>query len=286
MGLALGRDQAAAEAGSGFLEGFDRGGIGAELHPDRLKGEREAAVPQLALQQIDRLTAPAEAAEDANGFGAVSFGEHRAEGRDDRRWGMAPQGGGADQQCIATADRLQQFFGGGELAVDALDPDAGAGDPLGEGVGDGGGVAVGAGEEQGHREAGAFLGFTPAAVVHQQAAPAFGDGRAMAGGDAADGELIEAVEYCFHLAGHRRHQAVIEVPPVLLGAAAVGFRPVLAAEVGREELAAHQQARGLLEGHQGTGPARGWRGEQVDRVAVRALDAVLAPHHGQGRERR
>ena len=64
---------------------------------------------------------------------------------------MAAEGGRADQDRIAAADRRQQLLRWRELAVDALHPHAGAGDPLGEGIGDGGRVAVGAGKQQCHR---------------------------------------------------------------------------------------------------------------------------------------
>ena len=115
--------------------------------------EGKAAIAQLALQQVDRLAAPAEAAEHPHRLVAVPFGQHRAQGRNDRRGGMAPEGGGADQQGIAGADRGDQLVAGGELAVEALHPHAAAGHPLGQGIGDGGGVAVGAGIQQRDGEA-------------------------------------------------------------------------------------------------------------------------------------
>ena len=49
---------------------------------------------------------------------------------------MAAEGGRADQDRIAAADRRQQLLRWCEFAVDALHPHAGAGNPLGEGIGD------------------------------------------------------------------------------------------------------------------------------------------------------
>ncbi|MFM9102376.1 MAG: hypothetical protein ACKOPS_14045, partial [Cyanobium sp.] len=74
--------------------------------------------------------APAEAAEHAHGLGPIPFGQHGAQGRDDRCGGMASQGGGADQQGITAADRRQQLLRRREFAVDALHPHTGAGDAL------------------------------------------------------------------------------------------------------------------------------------------------------------
>ena len=278
--------QAAAEGGARFLAGFEGGGIGAELHLDRLEGEAEATIPQLAFQQVEGLAAPAEAAEHPHRFGPVAFRQQAAQGRHDRRGGMAPQGGGADQHRITTADRLEQRFRWGELAVDALHAHAGAGHPLGQGIGDGGRVAVGAGEQQRHRQLGPLLRCPPAAVVAEQAAPAFADGGAMAGGDGADRQLVHAVEHHLHLPRHRRHQAVVEVAAVLLGAAAVGLRPGGAAEVGGEELAAHQQAGALLKGHQCPRPAGGGGGVEAEPQAMGQGPAALLLHHIDRRQLR
>ena len=197
---------------------------------------------------------------------------------------MAPEGGGADQHGVALANGLQQFFCRGEFAVDAFHAHAGAGHTLGQAIGDGRGVAIGAGVEQSHGELGALLGFAPAAVVHHQAAPAFGDRRAVARRDRADRQLIDAIEHRFHLPHHGGHQAVVEVAPVFLGAAAVGLRPGVAAEVSGEELAAHQQTAGLLKRHQTAGPAGRGGGQKLDAVAIRPLQLGLAAHHLQRRQ--
>ena len=276
----------AAEGGAGFLNGFEGGRIGAEFHLDRLEGEAEAAIAQLALQQIERFTAPAEAAEHAHRFGAITLREKGAQGRHDRCGCMAPQGGRADQHRIAAADRFEQFFGRGEFAVDALHTYARARHALGQAIGDGGGVAVGTGVEQRHRQLGAFLGFAPAAVVHHQAAPALGNGGAMARSDGADRQFINAIQHRFHLAHHRCHQAVVEVAPVFLGAAAVGFCPVLGAEVSGKELAAHQQAAAVFESHQATGPAGRGGGQQLEAVPIGPLQLKLPAHHLKGGQRR
>ena len=71
--LALFALQLAAQGGAGFLDGFEVGRIGAELHLDRFKGELEAAIAQLALQQIQGFTAPAKAAKDPNRLAAVAL---------------------------------------------------------------------------------------------------------------------------------------------------------------------------------------------------------------------
>ena len=215
-------------------------GVGAEFHLDRLEGEAKAAIAQLAFEQVEGFTAPAEAPEHPHGLGPVAFGQQGAQGRDDRRGRVAAEGRRADQHGIAAADRLEQVLGRGEFTVDALHPHARASDAAGDRIGDGGRVAIGASEQQRHREAGPLLGFAPAAVLQQQTAPALGDGGAMARRNRADRQVIEPVEHRFHLAGHRRHQAVVEVAAVLFVAAAVGFGPVLATEVGGEELAAHE----------------------------------------------
>ena len=97
---------------------------------------------------------------------------------------MTAEGGGANQQGIATLNRLQQRHWLAELAVEAVDAHAGAGNALANGIGDGGGVAVGAGIEQSHFQLRALLGFSPAAVVRQQAAPAVIDGGPIARRDA------------------------------------------------------------------------------------------------------
>ena len=230
----------AAQARARFFAGLERLRVGAEFHLDRLEGEAKAAIAQLAFEQVEGFAAPAEAAEHPHGLGPVAFGQQGAQGGDDRRGRMAPQGGGADQHGIAAADRLEQLVGRGEFTVDALHPHARAGDAAGDRIGDGGRVAIGAGEQQRHREAGPLLGFAPAAVLEQQTAPALGDGGAMARGDRADRQVIEPVEHRFHLAGHGGHQAVVEVAAVLFVAAAVGFGPVLTTQVGGEELATHQ----------------------------------------------
>ena len=285
-------EQASAQGHARFLQGAEGGGIGAEAHPDGIEGEGEAAVPQLGLQQIDRLATPAEAAEHPHRFAPIPLRQHGAEGGDDRGGGMAAEGGGADQQGVAAADRLQPLLRLGEFAVEALHPHTAAGHPAGEGIGDGGGVAVGAGVEQGHREAGAPLALPPAAIVGQQAAPAVADRRAMEGGDGANRQVVEAIEHHVHLAGHRGHQAVVEPAAVLLGAAAVGFREGLDAEGGGEELAAHQQAGALLEGHQGAGPAGGGGGKEPQAQGARQgagdlllddLDGGQGPRRGRFR---
>ena len=279
--------QLTAQGDARFLQGSQGGWIGAELHPDRLEGEAEAAIAELVLQQVDRLAAPAEAAEHPHRFLAISFRQHRAQGRDDRGGGMAPEGGGADQQGIAGADRGDQLLAGGELAVEALHPHTAAGHPLGQGIGDGGGVAVGAGVQQRDGEAGAALALPPAAVIGQQAAPAGGDRRTMARRDRADRQCIEPVHHRLHLAGHRRHQTVVVVAAILLSAAEIGLGEGLAAEVGGEELAAHQQSRALLEGHQAAGPAGRGHRNQGEAVTAGQLAAHLLLHHidrGQGRQ--
>ena len=225
------------KTGAGFFDRLDSGGIGTELHPDRIEGEAKTAIAQLALQQIQRFAAPAKAAKYAHRLGPISFGQHRAQGRHDRGGGMATEGGRANQQRITAADGLDQLIRRGKFAVDTLHPHTGAGHALGQCVGDGGGVAVGTGVEQGHGEAGAFLGLAPAAVIHQQAAPALGNRRAMARRYAANIQLLQPLDDAFHLAGHRRHQAVVEIAAIFFCAAAVGFCPAFGAEMGREELA-------------------------------------------------
>ena len=97
----------------------------------------------------------------------------------------------------------------------------------------------------------------------------------MAGGDGADRQLIEPVDDGFHLAGHRCHQAVVEPAAVLLHPAAVALGPGLAAEVGGEELATHQQAGVLLEGDQGAGPAGGGGRQQAEAMAAAQVAAHL-----------
>ena len=99
---------------------------------------------------------------------------------------MATEGGGADEQCIALLNGLEQGVRFAEFAVEAVDPHAGASDSLADGIGDGSGVSVSAGVQQGHLQLGSLLGFPPAAVVRQQAAPAVVDGRSVARSDAAD----------------------------------------------------------------------------------------------------
>ena len=106
----------------------------------------------------------------------------------------------------------------------------------------------------------------------------------MARRNRADRQLINAIEHRFHLAHHRCHQAVVEVTPVFLGAAAVGLRPGFAAEMGGEELAAHQQAAGLLKRHQAARPAGCWGGQELDVVTIRPLQFSLAADHLQGRQ--
>ncbi|CAI8352216.1 MAG: Uncharacterised protein [Cyanobium sp. ARS6] len=73
--------------------------------------------------------------------------------------------------------------------------------------------------------------------------------------DGADAQFLEALNQQVHLAGHRRHQAVVEMATLLFRAASVGFRPGVRAEVGAEELVAHQESQALFESHQSTGPA-------------------------------
>ena len=90
----------------------------------------------------------------------------------------------------------------------------------------------------------------------------------MAGGNGAQVELFDALNHRLHLAGHRCHQAVVEVAAVFFGAAAVGLGEALAAEVGGEELAADQQAACFLEDHQAIGPARGGCRDQAQGVAI------------------
>ena len=279
--------QLAAQGGARLLERLDAGGIGAELHLDGLEGEAEAPIAQLALQQIEGLPAPAEAAEHAHGLAAVALGQHRAQGRHDRCGRMAAEGGRADQQGIAAADRLDQLLGRGELAIEALHPHAGARHATGQGIGDGGGVAVGAGVQERHRQARAVLALAPAAVVGHQAAPAACDRRPMERRDRADRQVVQLVEHHLHLAGHRRHQAVVEPAAVLLGAAAVGLVVGLGADVGREELAAHQQAGALLKRHQRPRPAGGGRGDQAEAETTgqAAADVLLDDiDGGQGRQ--
>ena len=101
----------------------------------------------------------------------------------------------------------------------------------------------------------------------------------MARCNGADRQTLEPLHHRLHLPCHRGHQAVVEVAAIFLRAAAAGFGPGVAAEVGGEELAAHQQAGALLEGHQAIGPAGCGGGQQGDPVAIGAFDAVLTAHH-------
>merc|ERR1712185_222597 len=89
----LSLQQLPTKAGADFLELLHLGGVGAEFHPDRLESEAEAAIAELGFQQVHSFTAPAEAAEHANGFVAIAFRQKGAQGRDDRGGCMAAQGG-------------------------------------------------------------------------------------------------------------------------------------------------------------------------------------------------
>ena len=79
LGLALLALQLAPQSGAGFLDGLEGRGIGAEFHLDRLKGEAEAAIAQLALEQIEGLTTPAEAAEHPHRLAPITFSEQGAQ---------------------------------------------------------------------------------------------------------------------------------------------------------------------------------------------------------------
>jgi len=70
-----------------------------------------------------------------------------------------------------------------------------------------------------------MLAFAPAAVIIQQAAPAGVDRRTVGRRDGADIEFLESLNKELHLSRHRRHQAVVKVPSLHFGAAAVGLRP-------------------------------------------------------------
>ena len=83
--------QLATEPGAGFFEGSNLRCVGAELHPDGIERKVKTAVTKLVLQQVDGLTAPSKAAKHAHGFTAVSFGEERPQGGDDRRWCMSTE---------------------------------------------------------------------------------------------------------------------------------------------------------------------------------------------------
>ena len=240
--------QLAGQGGAGFFAAFQGGGIGAEFHPNRRKGHLETAIGELAFQQVEGLAAPAKAAKYPHRFLAVAGRQQAAQGRNDGGGRMAAEGGGADQHGITIADRLQQGFAAAEFTVEAVYPHPSPGNPLGDGIGDGGRVAIGTGVEHGHRQAGLLLAFPPAAVITQQTAPAFGDGWPMARGDAADRQFLEAIHHCLHLAGHGRHQAVVVIPAVFFRAAAVAFGVGVGAEMGGKETATHQQAAFVIKG--------------------------------------
>ena len=72
--------EGAAQAGAGFFDGFEGGRVGAEFHLDRFKGKAEAAIAQLAFEQIECFTAPAEAAKHPHRFAAIPFGQQGAQG--------------------------------------------------------------------------------------------------------------------------------------------------------------------------------------------------------------
>ena len=84
----------------------------------------------------------------------------------------------------------------------------------------------------------------------------------MARRNGADVEFFEPFHQGIHLTGHGGHQAVVEVPAFFFGAAAVAFGPAVRAEVGTEELVAHQQAQAFLERQQSARPAGGWGWQQ------------------------
>ena len=106
----------------------------------------------------------------------------------------------------------------------------------------------------------------------------------MARRDGADVEFFEPFHQGIHLTGHGGHQAVVEVPAFFFGAAAVAFGPAVRAEVGTEELVAHQQAQAFLEGQQSAGPAGGWGRQQHQAALMAERKRLLLADHPQGRQ--
>ena len=202
---------------------------------------------------------------------------------------MSPQGGRSDQDRVSGLDAVHQFIGWGEFTVQAVHPDAGAADAARQGIGNGRRVAVGAGKQQGHRQAGGLLTFPPTAVVVQQTAPTGFNRGTVARRDRADVQFLQTLHQRIHLTGHGCHQAVIEMTAFLVGAAAVGLSPLIGAEMGAEELVAHQQAQRFLEGQQATGPAGGRSWQQQQAALMAQWDRLLLaddPQGWPGRQRR
>ncbi|CAI8412944.1 MAG: Uncharacterised protein [Cyanobium sp. ARS6] len=97
----------------------------------------------------------------------------------------------------------------------------------------------------------------------------------------ADAQFLQTLNQQVHLAGHRCHQAVVEMATLFFGAASVGFRPGVGAEVSAEELVAHQQPEALFESHQSAWPTGSWCGYQQQAAPVAQFECLLPADHSQ-----